>query len=691
MENIKTSEILNTENKILNKTKSNLETLKKEVTVNLNNLFKYEKNSDTLSIFSDMYSRILKNLDKNLYSPYFAKIQYKDNNEDKMETLYIGKVGFASLDEEKEYIVDWRAPISQLYYNAKLGNCSYCSLDKVFHGHMSLKRQFDIKDKSIIAFYDHEDLISNDDFLKPYLTTSADNRLKSIVSTIQSEQDNIIRQPIFKNLIVQGVAGSGKTTVALHRLSYLVYTYEKKIKTNQYLILAPNKIFLNYISGILPDLDVGDAQESTIEEFALKISSIKANFQNKHAVYNKLASQNKDFSFLYYKSSIKFMHLINKFLSDYIEKEILKPIIIKNIELISKQEVIELFYSINESSNLTIKLEILSKIIATKLLSQQYIIKINKACLEKDMLSLAEKNKIISQIEKGYQTQIYKTFVKKQFDILNIYKYFIENFEKYCDLDFKSELKEVTLKNIKNKTLGFDDIGAILYLSYKILNLDKSNISHIFIDEAQDLGELIYYSLHKIFDNAHFSIFGDLTQGIYEFQGINSWQSTISNCFENDAELIEMNKSYRTTIEIMQEANKLSGLLGYAEANNVLRHGTPVQHKTILNHREDILNSIDMLTTQGCKSIAIICKDEQELEKCKILLKDYNISLCNENDDIYNSGTCMITVQTAKGLEFDGVIIFDKQSYNLQKSLEIKYLYVAETRALHHLIVLQSC
>ena len=198
--------ILNQENKKLTATIENLTNFKQEISQSLTNLFKYEKNPDTIKIFSDMYSRILTNLNKNYESPYFAKIEYTDDEEKKLETLYIGKVGFTSLDGENEYVVDWRSPVSQVYYNGRLGRVSYQSLDKTFYGQLSLKRQFDIADKQITKFFDNDDLISNDDFLKPYLTTSADNRLKNIVATIQEEQNKIIRLPIFKNCIVQGVA-----------------------------------------------------------------------------------------------------------------------------------------------------------------------------------------------------------------------------------------------------------------------------------------------------------------------------------------------------------------------------------------------------------------------------------------------------------------------------------------------------
>jgi len=684
------NKLLKQENDKLTVTINNLLDFKNEISTSLTNLFKYEKNPDTLTIFSDMYTRILSNLNKNGESPYFAKIQYKDDSESKTETLYIGKVGFTSLDGENEYVIDWRAPISQVYYNGKLGRVTYKSLDKTFTGELSLKRQFDIADKQIVRFFDNDDLISNDDFLKPYLTTSADNRLKSIVSTIQVEQDQIIRQPLFKNIIVQGVAGSGKTTVALHRLSYLVYTYEKKVKTSEYLILAPNKIFLNYISSILPDLDVGNANEQTIEELTIEVSEIPAKFRNKHELFNELIKNKEDYSFLKYKASLKFKDCIDLFVKDYVENQILKSLVINGIELLTKQQVLNMYNEINSSLSISLRLDNLCKKLSSMLSSSEFIRKINYAYQIDSTKSLAEKNKLFNDIEKGYFTQLRKYFCKNRFNILKLYEIFISNSEKYCDSMFAKSIKKHTLNSIKNKNLGYEDLGAILYLTFKFLDVQNKSFKQIIIDEAQDLSELMLYTLHKLFPESNFSIYGDLTQGIYEFQALDSWNNVIIDCFGDNAELIEMNKSYRTTIEIMAEANKISESLGFNKAENVLRHGNPVVRKNIKDIKLDILESIDELKDKGCKSIAIICKNEQELDEYKNILKNTDIKIYNENDIEFNLEPCMLTVQTAKGLEFDGVIVANEKTYDKKNSLDAKSLYVAMTRALHELIIFNS-
>ena len=213
-----------------------------------------------INMYDDKMRLIYKNMDK----PYFARIDFKRDNEKNLEKIYIGKVGVT--DEENNIVtVDWRAPISSIYYDSNIGRTKYIAPEGICEGELLLKRQFNIENQKLISYQD-VDTVANDELLKPYLSSSADNRLKNIVSTIQKEQNEIIREPLNKNIIVQGVAGSGKTTVALHRIAYLVYNYRDTVKPNQYLVIGPNKFFVSYISNVLPDLDVDNVNQLTYDE-----------------------------------------------------------------------------------------------------------------------------------------------------------------------------------------------------------------------------------------------------------------------------------------------------------------------------------------------------------------------------------------------------------------------------------------
>ena len=218
------------------------------------------------------YKTKLETLKRTISKPYFARIDFTSDETRKEEECYIGKVGVSDNDNNL-ITVDWRAPIASIYYDSNIGEASYLAPEGKIKGTLNLKRQYDIEDK-VLKSYQDVDTVSNDEILKPYLNASADNRLKNIVSTIQSEQNKIIRNPLYNNLIIQGVAGSGKTTVALHRVAYLVYNNRQNIKPEQYLVVGPNKFFINYISNVLPDLDVNNVSQLTYDEIIL--SSFKS-------------------------------------------------------------------------------------------------------------------------------------------------------------------------------------------------------------------------------------------------------------------------------------------------------------------------------------------------------------------------------------------------------------------------------
>ena len=260
--------------------------------------------------------------------PYFARIDFKENNEQDIEKLYIGKISMIDSETKEPLIIDWRAPISNLYYEGSLGKSSYEVNEKIIEGEILLKRQYFIENKILEKILD-VDKTASDQILQEALAGNADSRLKNIVATIQDEQNKIIRAPIDKPLIIQGVAGSGKTTIALHRIAYLIYRYEKNFNPENFMIIAPNRFFLNYISNVLPDLGVENVKQYTFEDLAyeiigkkLKISDsneklvtiVNKEFDDIEALYN--CSSFDDFKFL---SADSKKELEDKSLKNYAE------------------------------------------------------------------------------------------------------------------------------------------------------------------------------------------------------------------------------------------------------------------------------------------------------------------------------------------------------------------------------------
>ena len=652
------------------------ETLK--LPIETENGFNVEREAKLIDIDEKM--DILKRHEKD---PYFAKLIFTDTNDNEEFMGYIGRVSVGDIQTENdEKIVDWRAPIADLYYNGRVGNSSYVALNKEYNVDLKLKRQIVFKNGEVSSIYDFEDKISNDEFLTPFLTQSADNRLKSIVSTIQEEQNKIIRLPISKNMVVQGVAGSGKTTVALHRLSYLIYNYKKYANADEFLIISPNEIFMSYISSILVDLEADKSNSFSLNKVFEFACGTEFKLLNKHTKYEMLQTKKISTDYLSYKSSKEFAMCIDKFVLDYLNNITNKPLIVKGVKILDALDVLPYFKNNNDLNLNTLILNASRKIALELEINEDLQLKAFSN-VNKSNSTLTKKYEIKRLIESGnfgYVKNNYNT----NFKLFNIYKEFISSIEKYSDYKELDILKKQTLNDLKNKTLAYEDMSCLLYLYSKLTNIPYfEKLKCVFIDEAQDLSYLMFLALRKLFKNAKFSIFGDIAQGIYSYESINSWDEildVVGNC-----ELMYLDRSYRTSIEIMQEANKTLQKLNFKPANNVVRHGEEVEFNKDCN-LELIKNQLKVLN-EKYNNTAIICKDGKDLEKAIEMLSSLNLIVLDENNLSYNQNqNTILTVQTAKGLEFDSVIIFNEQSY-LDNSLDLKLLYVAKTRALHKLII----
>ena len=297
------------------------------------------------------------NLETSLNKPYFARIDFTAEDTGKTSTIYIGNNGV--MQGTDIVVTDWRAPISSLYYDAEVGKCSFEAPTGEIKGNMSLKRQYEIEAGKLLEYFD-VDLVSNDNLLQKYLNSNNDTRLKSIVSTIQKEQNSVIRRQIFNNLIIQGVAGSGKTTVALHRIAYLVYNYIKNIKQNQYLIIGPNPVFLKYIKSVLPDLDVNGVEQCTYEDFVKQYIGEDINITSSDKkVTNHIAGKTNS-EIDGFKCSIHYKKMIDKFLEVFFYSITAKPLMLGDFEVLSQETMAKTFQSTANgySNNLSNRIEI---------------------------------------------------------------------------------------------------------------------------------------------------------------------------------------------------------------------------------------------------------------------------------------------------------------------------------------------
>ena len=688
-------EELEYENKKLNKIEEKLDIIKKEEEQVLLTLpKKYSHNPILLSNLMSITATKITNIAKIKERPYFARIDFKDDKKQNKEKIYIGKIGVLDLDGNI-VITDWRAPISTLYYDSNLGRVEYIAPEGIVKGDMSLKRQIIISNKRVTDIFD-VDSVSDDELLKPYLGANADNRLKNIVASIQGEQNYIIRKGIEKNIVVQGVAGSGKTTVALHRIAYLMYNNSDKYKADQFMVIGPNKFFINYISYVLPDLDAGNAVQLTIEELAKKFIDEDILFEDVTKNLSDIIDNGVEKKYLKFKNSMDYYRLLDNYLND-IESGFIsaKGLVINNIQVLSKEDIENVYKTVNGSC-VSQKLEMTSKVIANRLKNNNDVYEYIKNSMdtlcqnEKDVnrkrnLIKKEFDMLKELTSNGFEKQLKKLLNIDKVKVLNIYSDFVSS------LDGMIELKSDTMYLLKKKTCQNEDIAALLYIKYYLFGNEKfKKYKQVVVDEAQDFGKFTFYMLKLLISNATFSIFGDIAQGIYSYKSIDDFNEILEDIFK-EAEYIKLKKSYRTSIEIMNEANKISKEIGLDEALPVIRSAGPViKSKINKSDKENyIVNQVKKYKEAGFKSIAIIYKNQKELVNMNKKLKENNIEseIIYKDQEKYEGGICLLTSYLSKGLEFDVVIIADVEDeiYKYDNRLDMKLLYVSMTRALHKL------
>lgn len=660
----------------------------------------------------------LENIKKIKDVPYFARMDFKEENRD-LEKLYIGKISILDNKTAEPIIVDWRAPISNLYYEGKIGSAEYECLGKKIKGDILLKRQYIIEKKQLKKYIDIN-VTGNDELLQNALEEKADDRLKNIVATIQDEQNKIIRAKINSPLIVQGVAGSGKTTIALHRIAYLIYNYEKEFKPEEFMIIAPTKFFLNYISNILPDLGVNNVKQCTFEDFAYDVIGKKLKISDSNE--KLVIIVNKEFDDINkgkidimikeakYKSSIKFKKIVDDYLlqieNNYIPKN---DFYFKDYEIMSYNNINKLFKETYKMYNYNDRIKEIEKNLISELKKKSLLIidDIRKK-RSKELQNLTGENrikvfdkyeKIIKLLEKDYKKIVkqYLNQISKK-DCIQYYKEFIDGYLQNSD-EVMIYLKKNTSNNLQKNEISFEDLAPIMYIQYKIFGIkEKCKIKNVVVDEAQDYGEFQFDILKQILNSNSMTILGDIAQGVHYYRGIENWKKFIDVEFKNVKTVYTtLNKTYRTTKEIMEIANNVINKLPEFEKEYIVLGEPVIDRKNSVNIKKNknidelissINNRINEYLQNDYKSIAIIGKDMNECEEIEKKLRKTrkDIKLIKGKDSEYNSGISVVPSYLAKGLEFDCVIISnaneEKYTYS---SLDIKLLYVTITRAMSKL------
>lgn len=680
--------------------------------VDLEKLYKdFIGSRDELWSIADRKKIHISNLETSLDRPYFARIDFTSEEDEKTNTIYIGKNGV--MKDTNIIVTDWRAPISSLYYDAEVGKCSFEAPTGTISGDMLLKRQYEIENGELIEYFD-VDLVSNDSLLQKYLNSNNDARLKSIVSTIQKEQNDVIRKRLSDNLIIQGVAGSGKTTVALHRIAYLVYNYLNSIKQNQYLVIGPNPVFLKYIKSVLPELDVSGVEQCTFEQFAKQYINEDINIIPSDKKVNESIVGKRKNDIDRFKCSMHYKNMLDEFLKLYFQSLTINDLKLGDFVVLESNVIKEVFDSTQNSYNTTLSnriemtINILCRLIEDdhdKISSRygDYSYEIFKQAPKEEAEKLRSKfAKDRDELNKNCRSTLRKYFSKAKVTPAKLYKIFISSLSDFNLYNYKdlNVLKKETLANIKSGNYDFEDLSALMYIKECISpDRDYEKFKHVVVDEAQDLGEFNFYVLKNALPSATFSIFGDLAQSIYDYRGIDNWESVNDVMFNNNGQIINFNKSYRTTAEIMDVADNVSSSIGLGRSDLVVRHGNPISFTSTEDSKDIpdlIAQRILEYKDKGYKTIAVISKTNLLSSYLNDDLAERGINIPNVsiNDDLSDEKfrICTISNQLAKGLEFDAVIINNacEDIYSSQNNLDMKLLYVAITRALHELDIVYS-
>ena len=664
---------------------------------------------------------------KALNKPYFARIDFTPNGENITQKVYIGKTSLMKAENNEMLIVDWRAPISSIYYDGSLGHVTYESEDGTLEGELSLKRQFTIENGELKNILDI-DITANDEFLQESLSASAESRLKDIASTIQAEQNKVIRAPLNKPIIIQGVAGSGKTTIALHRIAYFMYTYEKTFNPENFLIIAPNNLFINYISEVLPELGVENVKQNTYVDFMKSLLGLKPKVINKDDSLSEIIEgKNKNINEKIwtdkFKGSYEFINIINSYISN-IEKEVVPKddFVVRGKTLLENDAIVKMFFEdlqmypfkrrIKEiEKSLKNKLSLVDKDLVKKV-EFSYDLAINKARkatgdreeVRKKVVDLInERDNQIKLVENEIKNAV-KNYLEK-FNIKNLFDYYLDFLSeetllkhsgKYLTKDQVKVLSENSLKDITSKKIYIEDLAPLVYLKHRIYGFDKKiNVKSVVIDEAQDFSVFEFYALKESLNTCMFTLLGDTSQGIYSYRSFNSWEEVIEKVFKKDKpSYMTLVQSYRTTIEVMNLGNEVIKSLNDEKtviAKPVIRHGEKPEYIEFENKNsliEGLEDKIIYRINENYKSIAIICKTLKECKEVKKLLdKSGKIEamILNDKNKEYEAGVIILPSYLAKGLEFDNVFIVNISETYSEEDLDTKLLYVAITRTLHRL------
>ena len=607
---------------------------------------------------------------KMMDSPFFGRVDFCYEGEEEPEIFYIGIANLAEENGGLPMVYDWRAPVSGLFYDFDKGPASYQAPLGEIHGDIAAKWQYKIRGGKMIYEFE-SDVKIDDEILKAELGSNGDVQLKNIIRTIQKEQNAIIRNTSDRIMVIQGAAGSGKTSIALHRIAYLLYHDRKNLKSSSVLVLSPNGVFADYISHILPELGEENIREMSFDLFAYKrLKGTVSDCEDRYDLIERQIAGLCDETLLREKQSRDFLNRMEGYLVE-LEDSLMnfRDVDYRGFEKTEK-EIIELFYF------KFMDIPLLSRMDAVA----DYFIDEIETLRDMDMAD-EEKDAVRSRFYRMYETR----------DLYVLYNRFLK----------KEGFPPLPQVQLEKRKLRYEDVYPVLYLKYRLeTQQEDSGVRHLVVDEMQDYSMLQYLIIKKLFP-CRMTVLGDREQTMDgEEQDVLTFLPKI---FGKDIRKIVMNKSYRNTMEIASYANALAGI---DSVELFERHGKPVEEQEFADDEEALDKVVEKLHLErsgesqnepemqdGYETAAVIARTEKEAREMYLLLKEKleavgfdtenRLSLLHRDSTSFRKGLTVTTFYMAKGLEFDQVFsVFPAED---QRKLVQRARYIAATRALHEL------
>jgi len=656
--------------------------------------YNYEKTFDRIK----KYTRILN-------SPYFGRFDFKEDDYDDTDQIYIGLYNLIDKETSSILIYDWRSPISSMFYQCEIGKASYNAPFGIISGDIFMKRQYKIENSKLKYFFDSSITI-NDEILQEVLSHNSSSNMKNIVETIQKEQDIIIRDTENELLIVQGVAGSGKTSIALHRIAFLLYVgMGSKLHSNNIIIISPSSVFSKYISGVLPELGEENVEETTFDNIIVDFLDNRFIFENrKNQLESLIINNNKDLNIKMentkFKGSRTFVKILDRLIQYYEHNSICFEDFYYDGKIIeTKEQLNNLFLNGKMDMPISKRLKRIESMMLNKLppLRKVRIKKIQKIVQNSSGHELEVRvfSRLLSfKEDKVFLRRLYKS---TRIDYSDLYKLLFNKtgllLELSKGLELPKNIKQMILETTESLSkcyINYEDCAPLLYIKLKLNgSREFKDIRQVVIDEAQDYYPLQYEVFNLLFPKAKFTVLGDFNQTL-EKRGDKYIYDDIEKilCKKRSIKL-SMNKSFRSSIEINSFTQKI--LNSKQEFVSFERHESEPQ--IIFKANEKLLYNaitldINSYKSHGYESIAVICKTEKETLMLQKKLSDLiNITLLNIDATESTKGILAIPSYVSKGLEFDVVLVYNVSKDNYNSEFDRNLLYVACTRALHQLVL----